>query len=101
MPGLYRGADHDYQRQDDYGVIDMLEGFTALFNAFAKLVVNVLPSSPFQDYLQEFSSLPYLGWLNWFRPIRTCMKIGAAWLAVIAVFYLYSIIMRWVKMIND
>nr|DAF20302.1 MAG TPA: hypothetical protein [Inoviridae sp.] len=48
-----------------------------------------------------FKDLPFLGYLNWFIPIGTIVKVGLSWLAAIALFYIYSIIMRWVKMIGD
>lgn len=79
----------------------MLDWLNELFNAFAKILVTVLPTSPFAPYIESFSSLPYLAWLNWFIPIKACLKIGAAWLAVIVLFYGYSIVMRWGKMIGD
>ncbi len=78
----------------------MLEGFLELVNKFAGTLVKVLPVSPFQPYIAAFSDLPYLGYLNWFVPIGACVKIGAAWLSAIVVFYLYSIIMRWIKAIG-
>ena len=79
----------------------MLKFMTELLSAFAATLVKVLPLSPFQQYIQAFGNLPYLGILNWFIPISAMIKIGAAWLGCIAWFYLYSIIMRWVKMIGD
>lgn len=79
----------------------MLDFMMELINKFANALMAVLPTSPFQKYLSEFSDLPYLGWLNWFIPIGSMVKIGVSWLGVIALFYLYSIIMRWVKMIGD
>lgn len=79
----------------------MLDWFAELLGKFANIVGTLLPTSPFQPYLKEFSNLPYLGYINWVVPVGKCVKIGLAWLSVIAVFYLYSIIMRWVKMIGD
>lgn len=79
----------------------MLASFAELMTKFADTLVRLLPLSPFQKYITAFADLPYLGYLNWFIPIGACMKIGAAWLAVIAAFYLYGIIMRWVKLIGD
>lgn len=79
----------------------MLAFFSEMMTAFAAVLAKVLPASPFQQYIQAFSKLPYLSWLNWFLPIAAFVKIGAAWLACIAVFYIYSIVMRWVKMIGD
>lgn len=72
--------------------------------AFHKLIaqiVELLPTSPFADFIDEFSSLPWLGYLNWFFPVRQCLIVLSAWLAAIALFYLYSVLMRWVKMIGD
>ena len=79
----------------------MLTWFAELMKVFADALAKVLPLSPFQQYIASFKNIPYLGYLNWFLPIGTCIKIGAAWLSAIALFYLYSIIMRWLKMIGD
>lgn len=68
---------------------------------FANTVLSVLPKSPFTDLLNSFANIPYLGWLNWFLPIKDFIYIGGLWLAVIATFYMYQIIMRWVKAIGD
>lgn len=72
-----------------------------LFNAFAQKLLKVLPLSPFSQFLDNFSSLPYLGWLNWFFPVGDCLVVMLAWLGAVGLFYLYSIVMRWVKMIGD
>lgn len=74
---------------------------TELFNKFANVLCSVLPRSPFSRFIEQFSNLPFLAYLNWFIPVKSFLIIGASWLGVIAIFYLYSIIMRWVKMIGD
>ena len=79
----------------------MLSWFYELITAFASVLSSVLPTSPFQQYIKAFAGLPYLGILNWFIPIGAFVKIGAAWLGVIALFYLYSIAMRWVNVFGD
>ena len=79
----------------------MLTWFAELMRVFSGALAKVLPLSPFQRYIADFKNIPYLGYLNWFLPIGACIKIGAVWLSAIALFYLYSIIMRWVKMIGD
>ena len=79
----------------------MLDWMTQLINKFGDFLVSVLPVSPFQKFLAQVGGLPYLGYLNWFIPVGTFIKIGEAWLGAIALFYLYSIVMRWVKMIGD
>ena len=79
----------------------MLNFFNELLSKFGDFLVNVLPVSPFRGYIDNISELPYLPWLNWFLPIRAILIIFTSWLSAVALFYLYSIIMRWVKVIGD
>lgn len=75
--------------------------FEAVFQKFSEALLQVLPLSPFQQYIDQFRSLPYLGWLNWFFPVGSCLTVMAAWLVAVGLFYLYSILMRWLKIIGD
>lgn len=75
----------------------LISKLTSLLN----YVIALLPVSPFRKFIDEFSNIPYLGYLNWFFPVGKILEVGAAWLAVIALFYIYSVIMRWVKLIGD
>lgn len=67
---------------------------------FANSLLSLLPQSPFTKYLTEFSNLPYLGWLNWFLPIKDFVAIGLGWCAIIGLYYGYQIILRWIKAID-
>lgn len=73
----------------------------SLWEAFGDFLQTVLPLSPFQQYVAAFRDLPYLGWLNWLVPVRAMLVIMAAWLGTVATFYLWSILMRWLKVIGD
>ena len=75
--------------------------FEAVFQKFSEALMQVLPLSPFQQYIDQFRSLPYLGWLNWFFPVGACLTVMAARLVAVGLFYLYSILMRWLKIIGD
>ena len=75
--------------------------FETVFKTFAHQLLQLLPLSPFQEFISDFSSLPYLGWLNWFFPVGDCLVVMLAWLGAVGLFYLYSILMRWLKMIGD
>ena len=63
-------------------------------------VLGLLPLSPFTEYIEKLKDMPFLGYLNWFIPIKELLIIGASWLGVIGLFYLYSIVLRWVKAIE-
>lgn len=79
----------------------MLEWMSSFLSKFGSLLIKVLPVSPFQPFISDISNLPYLGYLNWFFPVSDVLKVGAAWLASVALFYLYSVLMRWMKVIGD
>ena len=75
--------------------------FEIVFKTFAQKLLDLLPLSPFQEFISDFASLPYLGWLNWFFPVGDCLVVMGVWLGAVGLFYLYSILMRWLKMIGD
>lgn len=79
----------------------MLDWFKELLTKFGNWLLSVLPTSPFSGFLGGFKAHfnPYLGYLNYFVPISDFIAIIGAFLSVVALFYLYSIIMRWIKMI--
>ena len=79
---------------------NIIDWFLNALSEFGNTLLSVLPKSPFSDLLNSFSNIPYLGWLNWFLPVRDFIYIGALWLGAIAIFYLYSIVMRWIKLIG-
>lgn len=64
-------------------------------------LLELLPRSPFADFVAQFAQLPALGYLNWFFPVRGALTVLAAWLGAISLYYVYSVIMRWVKLIGD
>ncbi len=63
-------------------------------------VLSFLPHSPFTALLDAMEELPYLGYLNWFIPVSTFIAIGELWLVAIGTYYLYSIILRWIKAVG-
>lgn len=79
----------------------MLTWMSELLNRFLATVLSVLPHSPFQQYIKIFKDLPYLSTLNWFFPISDMVTVGLVWLSAIALFYIYSVIMRWIKLIGE
>ena len=71
-----------------------------MWTNFGKLVMDALPLSPFRDWISIFSSVPYLGYINWFIPMGTIAKVTAAWVHAIFLYYAYVAILRWLKMVE-
>lgn len=78
-----------------------MDFLNSIFGSLGETLAKVLPTSPFQEHIANFSQIPYLGWLNWFIPIKACLVVFSTWLVAVGLFYFYSIAMRWVKMIGD
>ena len=78
----------------------MIKFMKEILDKLLSVILSLLPLSPFADAIDNLSQLPYLGYLNYFVPVETLLKIGAAWLAAIALFYLYSVLARWIKLIE-
>lgn len=78
----------------------MLNFMKELLDGFLGLLLQLLPLSPFTSIINSLAAFPYLGYINWFIPIGTFVKIGAAWVTVIGIYYVYSVIARWVKLIS-
>ena len=83
-------------------MLDALMSFmNNLIQTIGKGLMSVLPTSPFRQFINSWIPPAYLGWLNWFFPVQRILSILGLWLTAIGLFYLYSILMRWVKMIGD
>lgn len=79
----------------------MIQAIIQLVQKFAASIIQLLPQSPFRDFIEEFQTPEYLGWLNWIFPVGACLRVLAAWLVSIGLFYFYSIAARWIKIIGD
>lgn len=64
------------------------------------IITSLLTLSPFQDFISEFSAWPYMGWVNWFVPVKGYLIVWAAWINAVGVYYLYQAILRWVKAVE-
>lgn len=78
----------------------ILETFKSIFNQLYVWLIQLLPNSPLRPFLDQFGSIPYLKNFNWFFPVSECLSIMSAWLTVVAVYYVYQAIMRYIHLIN-
>lgn len=80
----------------------MLDGLSASLVSFAISVLELLPTSPFV-YLDELGQQDFYEWLqmlNWFIPINTFAVILESWLVAVGIYYIYQIVLRWIKVIE-
>jgi len=84
-------------------MFDLIIGFInfiiLVFGNTLTIIVNLLPSSPFQ-IVDNSTVIQYLSGFNWVFPISAILGIFQAWLVCIATFYIYSIVLRWIKAIK-
>ena len=45
------------------------------------LLLVLLPTTPFQQFITGIGNLPYLKWLNWFMPIGRCLTVMSIYVA--------------------
>lgn len=68
----------------------------------AYTVINIFPTTPFTiiDEMGNTVVYEYLQYVNWFIDFSTIMNIFAAWLTCVAIYYVYQIVLRWIKVIE-
>ncbi len=65
-------------------------------------IIEIFPTSPFV-ILDELSSTEIYSWiqmLNWFIPVTSFVGILETWLSCVAVYYVYQVVLRWIKVIE-
>lgn len=80
----------------------MWNALTGTLVSFAVSVVELFPESPFV-VLNEMSNSDFYTWLkylNWFIPVSSFVSILETWLLGIGIYYIYQIVLRWIKVIE-
>lgn len=78
----------------------MLTKFVNLLLDAVSALLSWLPPSPFADSITVMNDSQGLGWLAWFFPVHDAIQLTFKWIGAIALFYLASIALRWVKVIE-
>lgn len=70
--------------------------------SFAVSVVELFPESPFVvlDELSQSDFYTWLKYLNWFIPVSSFVTVLETWLAGVSLYYVYQIVLRWIKVIE-
>lgn len=64
-------------------------------------IINVLPGSPFNGLSAMSIDNKWFGYLCYIVPVPQIMALLEAWGIAVGTFYLYQIILRWVKAVGD
>ena len=71
-----------------------------IYLVIGTIAIALMPASPFSAFIDVIGNIPYLSWLNWFLPISEMLAIGQAWLGAITLYYVVSMLLRWIKIIS-
>lgn len=80
-------------------LIDFCNFIIKSLGLILKLIVSILPSSPF-SLINNSPIAEYLPTLNFFIPVSEIIAISQVWLLAIGSYYLYQIVLRWIKAIE-
>lgn len=81
----------------------MWDALSSTLVDLGKKVISFFPADPIQGAVSAAGVGPvgqWLGILNWFVPVGTILNILQLWLSAIAVYYIYQILLRWIKVIE-
>lgn len=81
----------------------MFDSLTSGLVTLALNIINVFPASPIQPLIASLRSsavAELLGFVNWFVPIGTMLGILSGWLACVAAYYVYQILLRWIRVVE-
>ena len=78
---------------------DIINSGLSWLKSMIAAVIDLLPDSPFQIEIPDFVT-DIIGYVNYFIPIGSMLKILTAWTAAILVWYVASLLLRWIKAIE-
>lgn len=85
-------------------LVYILNTIIVLFAKALSLVVMVLPKSPFLNIqtmaLNGEGVGEYLPYVCWLFPVKQIIVIVTSWLGAMLIYYCYSVVMRWIKLID-
>lgn len=83
-------------------LVFVLNSVIWLFAGGLNIIFSILPNSPFLEVISTYdiSIYKYMPYLSWFLPIKQMLGILVSWLGCMLTYYIYSVVMRWVKLIE-
>jgi len=80
-------------------IIGLLNLLIKALGEVLSFIFAILPSSPFA-FISNSPISSFLGTINYFIPVSEMILISESWLLCVGSFYLYQIVLRWVKAIE-
>lgn len=74
---------------------------TTFLKTLIETMLSFLPDSPFQEVIAQFKDLPFLGYINYFIPIKPYLIFLSGWLVAIGLYYLVQTVLRWLNVIGS
>lgn len=65
-----------------------------------QFLCGFLPRSPFRNVIDKMGNIPYIDAISWFVPIDEIILLLMYWTTAIGLFYVYMIVLRWVKALD-
>lgn len=80
-------------------IIDILNFIIKALGTILSVIFSILPPSPF-NVINNSVIAEYLPYINYFIPFNEVIVILQTWLIAVGVYYLYQIVLRWIKAIE-
>lgn len=80
--------------------ISIVNFIISAIGTLASSILSLLPDSPFSSVKIQSISSKYLGHLAWIIPFETIITVLGSSLVAVGIYYLYQIVLRWVKAIK-
>lgn len=77
----------------------IVTSFLSWLKSMIAAAIDLLPDSPFQIDIPDYVT-DIIGYVNYFVPIGSMIKILTAWTSAILVWYAASLLLRWIKAIE-
>lgn len=82
-------------------VIFLINNIISIVSDVLNSIFGLLPNSPFNmDNIDISAISEYVSYLNWILPLDNILIITMSWLVAISIYYVYQIIMRWIRAIE-
>ena len=81
----------------------MFDSLTDSLVSLGLQVIQLFPESPLHPLIQSLENsavVDWLGYVNYFVPVAQMLGILSVWLTCVAAYYVYQIIMRWIRVIE-